>query len=147
MPAYHLIFFMQQSCLGPYYPQTILLQQLTKESNHAVPKPLFQLRNAPVMRNAASSPLGSCASHTWEAVHTALGSSGVQSNYTIVLCAGSKTDINYGPCSVSPCMVAPVVFPSAESNPCLLFSFSSSCFHLPLFSRLCCSYYINKMQG
>lgn len=38
MPAYHLIIFLQKSHPDPYYPQTILLPQITKESNHNVPK-------------------------------------------------------------------------------------------------------------
>lgn len=38
MPAYHLIIFLQKSHPDPYYPQTILLPQMTKESSHNVPK-------------------------------------------------------------------------------------------------------------
>lgn len=38
MPAYHFIFFLQQSCLGLYYSLTTLLQKLAKESSHTAPK-------------------------------------------------------------------------------------------------------------
>lgn len=103
-----------------------------KRAATLLPKHTFQLRNAPATRIAPSSPLGRCASHICEAVHSALGGSAVQSNYTIVLCAGNKTDTKYGPCSVLPCMVSHAVFKSGESKPCLFFSFSaSSWFHLP----------------
>lgn len=49
MPAYHLIFVLQQFCPGLFYPQTILLQQLSKDSSHTAPKTPF--------------PAERCASH------------------------------------------------------------------------------------
>lgn len=135
IPAYHLIFFLQ-SWPGLYYPQIILQQQqLTKESSHTVPKTPLPAEKCTSHEKCTIIPIRKkCITHQWSCAHSSgyFWSSVQLYNWALY----REQDINYGPCSVLPCMVSCVVFKSGESNPCLLFSFSaSSCFHLPL-----CSY-------